>query len=208
MSSILGGDSHPNSTHSCQGAYGGDGGRRGHANFSEGGTQNQNNKLGGRPAVRQSKIYRTNESGNTMKGLFGQDHLAWDTHQQQGAYAGFGVHDESQGAHGARSCNVATGGGGHGEQRSSPDAEVPYPQPGSSATCDGCGRVVQRFYHCGKCNEAEGELFDLCTPCAASLYLPPDRRPPNMFVPTISHPTHDMATHPMIQIEPPSMAPR
>ena len=31
-----------------------------------------------RPVVRQSKNYRVNESGNAMKGLLGNDGLAWD----------------------------------------------------------------------------------------------------------------------------------
>lgn len=52
-----------------------------------------NNKLGSRPCVRMSKIYRERESGNAMKSLFGQDHLSWKTEEQQGVFQGQGVYD-------------------------------------------------------------------------------------------------------------------
>merc|ERR1719378_1465106 len=51
------------------------------------------NKLGSRPVVRQSKLYRERESGNAMKGLFGQDHLSWKTEVQEGVFSGQGVYD-------------------------------------------------------------------------------------------------------------------
>jgi hypothetical protein len=59
----------------------------GHYTLS-GGTQNQGNVLGDRSCVRQSKLYRQYESGNSMKAIFGHDHLAWDTNKKEGAYAG------------------------------------------------------------------------------------------------------------------------
>ena len=113
------------------------------------------NKLGERPVVRQSKIYRTNESGNAMKSIFGQDHLAWDTEQQQGVFDGqaiydFGAADNQQQQTGATA-----------------SSEVEYPLPGSVASCDACGEVVSRFYHCSDCREETG-LFDLCTACCAA----------------------------------------
>ena len=56
-------------------------------------TQNQGNQLGSRPCVRQSQLFRQNESGNTMKSLLGSSHLAWDTKHTQGAYAGRPAYD-------------------------------------------------------------------------------------------------------------------
>ena len=46
------------------------------------------NVLGSRPVVRQSQIYRTNESGNAMKDLLGVGHLSWSTTKQEGVFAG------------------------------------------------------------------------------------------------------------------------
>jgi hypothetical protein len=44
--------------------------------------------------VRQSRLYRKHESGNTMKGLLGSgDDLAWDEKVCQGAYQGSQVYD-------------------------------------------------------------------------------------------------------------------
>ena len=48
--------------------------------------QNLNNKLTKRPAVRQSRLFRERESGNTMKNLLGQSHLNWDVTRTQGAW--------------------------------------------------------------------------------------------------------------------------
>ena len=59
------------------------------------------NRLGNRPVVRQSKIYRTNESGNAMKSLLGQDNLAWDTEKQQGVFSGQAVYDGEAGTYNA-----------------------------------------------------------------------------------------------------------
>jgi len=44
--------------------------RKSHYSLS-GGTQNQGNVLGDRSCVRQSKLYRQYESGNSMKAIFG-----------------------------------------------------------------------------------------------------------------------------------------
>lgn len=57
------------------------------------GTQNQGNMLGGRACVRQSKLFRQYESGNSVKDLLGTGHLQWDTTQKQGAYSGQPVYD-------------------------------------------------------------------------------------------------------------------
>nr|CCC92171.1 conserved hypothetical protein [Trypanosoma congolense IL3000] len=51
-------------------------------------TQNQGNVLGERPCVRQSRLYREHNGGNTMKELMGQSDLKWDTTQVQGAFTG------------------------------------------------------------------------------------------------------------------------
>jgi len=64
----------------------------GHQNLG-GGTQNQGNILGDRSCVRQSKLYRQHESGNTMKELMGHDTLAWKVDSKEGAYAGHAVYD-------------------------------------------------------------------------------------------------------------------
>ena len=48
--------------------------------------QNLNNKLTKRPSVRQSRLFRERESGNTMKNLLGQSHLNWDVTRTQGAW--------------------------------------------------------------------------------------------------------------------------
>ena len=41
--------------------------------------------------------------------------------------------------------------------------EIEYPLPGSDATCDGCGQVVDKYYHCVECGVIDG--FDLCERC-------------------------------------------
>ena len=58
-------------------------------------TQNQGNQLGDRPCVRQSKLFRQHDAGNSMKDLMGQSHLNWKTEEQQGAYAGKKVFDHN-----------------------------------------------------------------------------------------------------------------
>ena len=60
----------------------------GHWHDPSAATQNQGNQLGSRPCVRQSQLFRQNESGNTMKSLLGSRHLQWDTKHTQGAYDG------------------------------------------------------------------------------------------------------------------------
>jgi hypothetical protein len=67
-------------------------------------TQNQGNVLGDRPCVRQSKLYRHHDGGNSMKELLGQDALKWDTTRTQGAYEGGRVYD-----HNSTSSNHVTG---------------------------------------------------------------------------------------------------
>ena len=51
-------------------------------------SQNVGNHVGNRPCVRQSQLFRRNESGNAMKELMGQTCLQWDTKRLQGAYSG------------------------------------------------------------------------------------------------------------------------
>jgi hypothetical protein len=65
----------------------------GHWHDPSAATQNQGNQLGSRPCVRQSQLFRQNESGNTMKSLLGSSHLQWDTKHTQGAYAGRPAYD-------------------------------------------------------------------------------------------------------------------
>lgn len=48
--------------------------------------QNLNNMLTKRPSVRQSRLFREKESGNTMKNLLGLSHLNWDVAKTQGAF--------------------------------------------------------------------------------------------------------------------------
>ena len=68
----------------------------GHHHNSNAGTQNQGNSLGDRACVRQSKLYRTHESGNDVKSILGTDHLRWDTDRQEGAYRGQKVFDHNK----------------------------------------------------------------------------------------------------------------
>ena len=203
------------------------------------------NRLGTRPVVRQSKIYRTNESGNAMKDLLGQGHLSWDEEQQEGVFKGQAVYDAASGAYktgltrpdsslgGAAALTTAPqaqlgccfGGAANTEQRhvsfattagaaqpvqqqpqhlapglADEDGTAEYPLPGSVASCDGCGQVVPRFYHCLDCQEETG-LFDLCVSCCHIIYMRngvnPDRSPLR-----IDHPTHHYATHRMQQVVP------
>ena len=157
------------------------------------------NRLGVRPVVRQSKLYRTNESGNAMKSLFGQDHLAWKTDAQEGVFAGQGVYDAltaSTSSPQQQQAEAPTGGTAPWQQEQEQCQEIEYPNPGCVASCDACGAVVDRFYHCLDCQESVGGLFDLCTTCCASVYLKGTSAAPQ-------HPTHLYASHRMAHITPP-----
>jgi hypothetical protein len=68
----------------------------GHRHNPSAATQNQGNSLGDRSCVRQSKLYRQHEGGNSMKAILGTDHLSWDADQQQGAYGGRPVYDHNR----------------------------------------------------------------------------------------------------------------
>jgi hypothetical protein len=110
------------------------------------------NKIGAKPCVRQSKIYRERESGNAMKSLFGQDHLSWKTDEQQGAFNGQGVYDAS--THSVTKppsyrAEAPTGAAANSFVQQC--EEIEYPLPGSVAACDACGNVVDRYYHCACC---------------------------------------------------------
>lgn len=163
------------------------------------------NKVGDRPCVRQSKIYRERESGNAMKSLFGQDHLSWKTGEQQGAFDGQGVYDAATHevtkppSHRAEATGGAPTAMGFGGQCQ----EIEYPLPGSVSACDACGNVVDRYYHCEDCKEEEGGLFDMCTECCAAVYL---RQGSPRAMATVAqlprHPTHQYATHRMRHVVP------
>ena len=60
-----------------------------------GGTQNQGNTLGDRSCVRQSKLFRSYESGNQVKDILGVGHLQWKTNTKEGAYNGHAVYDHT-----------------------------------------------------------------------------------------------------------------
>jgi hypothetical protein len=154
-----------------------------HAGSPRGGIEN-GNKLGERPVVRQSKIYRTNESGNAMKGIFGQDHLAWDTNQAEGVFQGQRVFGAEVDANAGRA------------------EEAEYPNPGSNASCDGCGEIITRFYHCVDCREETG-LFDLCVECCGALYLKQGTPRAMSKCRPEAHPTHDFGSHRMIHVAAP-----
>lgn len=177
------------------------------------------NKLGARPVIRQSQIYRETMSGNGVKALLGHDEIMWDESQQEGVFRGMGVHTLE-----TRLCagmyQAARGAAGettfdnaamrpkqlpHSLQSRAVDLEdVPYPKPGCRATCDGCGTVTNVFMHCCQCRDPN--LFDLCQRCFAGLYenrgAPLDlarlRRVP------AAHPQHDFAAHVMVPVEPPA----
>ena len=65
----------------------------GHRHDAMQANQNLGNSLGTRSAVRQTKLFRMHESGNTMKALLGSPNLAWDTTKKQGAYQGHKIED-------------------------------------------------------------------------------------------------------------------
>ena len=89
-------------------------------------TQNQGNQLGDRPCVRQSRLYREHVGGNAMKGLLGQDSLAWDTNNQQGAYAGRKVYDHN--VDGPQT-NQANGTSAPAQAHGHPSQQQPQQQP-------------------------------------------------------------------------------
>ena len=185
------------------------------------------NKLGERPVVRQSKIYRELESGNAMKGLLGHDHLAWDATKAQGAFDGQAVYDidsrsyvsgggaTSSGsppeymakrasfAPGTNGPTRGDGGGGRPAQggwQQEEQQEVEYPFPGSSASCDLCGSVVDRFYHCSQCREDQGGLFDVCVVCCGAFYLQQGTPALLQQARQFRHPTHDFQRHAMVHV--------
>ena len=63
------------------------------ASHAPGASIENGNTLGQRPVVRQSKLYRKNESGNAMKAAMGYDDLQWDTEALEGVFAGQGLYD-------------------------------------------------------------------------------------------------------------------
>ena len=87
-----------------------------------------------------------------------------------------GGSDESEsGGDGGGGGNGGGGGGGDDDSDSDSDGgtepfdaneEVEYPLPGSEASCDGCGALGRRYYHCVQCGMIDG--FDLCLKCYRS----------------------------------------
>jgi hypothetical protein len=95
------------------------------------------NVLGQRPVVRQSKIYRVNESGNAMKAALGHDTLQWETERLEGVFAGQGVYDAvSEKVQVSESTARASEGGG--SSRAAAAATTPTPparQKGARSSC-------------------------------------------------------------------------
>lgn len=169
------------------------------------------NKLGARPVIRQSAIYRETMSGNAVKGLMGHTDILWDTERQEGCFRGMPVHTlaaaecpgKYQAARGAAGETIDLSqrvqNAPHTLQALPAPADT-YPNPGSQATCDGCGAVTYDFFHCSEC--AEPALFDLCPRCFRGLYehrgAPMDlarlRRVP------AQHPQHDFSLHQMAHV--------
>ena len=103
------------------------------------------NRLGTRPVVRQSALYRQNESGNTMKALLGHDDLAWETEQQEGVFKGRPVYQAASNrfstptrAESSRGASPSSRGGGsavssHANGRSRPQATPLSPMKGEGS---------------------------------------------------------------------------
>ena len=129
----------------------------------------------GGDSASQGKVYRQGESVNSTGSVVGIENLGWNM-KRRVEFAPVGVLRE-------------------GVQVNEDASEPEYPFPGCRATCDGCGDIVTRFYHCQVCDDPT--LFDLCTHCCTALYLPASKRPASMRVPHIEHPTHVIDTHAM-----------
>ena len=119
-----------------------------------------------------TKFYNKYAAGNAMAGILGQENAPQQQQQQQ-------QHSLPQFG---------------GPQQQQAHYEPEYPLPGSSASCDSCGSVVQRYYHCRDCPEETG-LFDLCAACCAAVYV-------QGSIPKPEHPTHDYNNHQMEQVAP------
>ena len=130
----------------------------------------------------QGTNFSKNMSADSMKGILGQDHLVWDSKSQQQQHP-----------------RLFEGGptGGH-------ESDFEYPLPGSTAACDMCGDVVNRYYHCAECREEQGGLFDLCIVCAGAAYLRQGAPALLEQARRMRHPTHDFQRHKMVHVFPPS----
>ena len=174
------------------------------------------NKLGARPVIRQSQIYRETMSGNAVKDLLGHSDILWDTERQEGVFRGMAVHSLDSGLPGtyqaARGVSGESSSIGerifqkhvpHTHQSpASVGAEDTYPEPGSRCMCNGCGVVTNVFMHCSVC--LEPDLFDLCLRCFAGLYQhrgAPLDLAKLRHVPRC-HPKHDIASHSMVRVQP------
>jgi hypothetical protein len=175
------------------------------------------NKLGARPVIRQSQVYRETMSGNAVKDLMGQSSILWSTQEQEGVFRGMAVHKMEADLPGIyQASRGESGESAHGQgwrrklaphtlqcEPSTDYVMDTYPNPGCRATCDGCGSVVTSFLHCADC--CESNLFDLCERCYVGLYeqrgAPLDlarlRKVPR------AHPIHNMAEHRMVPVKPP-----
>ena len=170
------------------------------------------NKLGKRPVIRQSQVYRETMSGNAVKSLLGHEDILWDTEQQEGVFRGMTVYKLEAGLPGTYQAAGGEAGwtfstGSRGIQQpphtlAGHEAVDAYPAPGCQCTCDGCGTVTRTFMHCEDCQEPN--LFDLCTRCYEGLVLhrgrPLDLA--NLRKMQRAHPLHDFTKHAMAQVCP------
>ena len=93
------------------------------------------------------------------------------------------------------------GGGAH------PD-DIEYPLPGSDASCDACGQIVNKYYHCVQCGAHDG--FDLCETCHRMGIYPDKhiRRYPSHSLRYVSaHTAPLVAKEPKMQKAPPAPPP-
>lgn len=99
------------------------------AHHHAGASMETGNTLGNnRSVVRQSRKFRENESGNAMKSLLGSDHLAWDTVNKQGVFAGQRAYADSGRGGGAEERGLRDG--GSSPAPTAPPAAPPAPPAG------------------------------------------------------------------------------
>lgn len=120
-----------------------------------------------------TKFYNKHAAGNAMASILGQENVP---NQQFG-----GAFNQASASFG-------------GAQQSGAYDEPEYPLPGSSASCDSCGEVINDYYHCIDCKEETG-LFDLCKACSVGIYM-------KGTIQKVQHPTHDYGTHRMAKTAP------
>mmetsp|Transcript_81078 Transcript_81078/g.161184 ORF Transcript_81078/g.161184 Transcript_81078/m.161184 type:complete len:191 (-) Transcript_81078:102-674(-) len=169
------------------------------------------NKLGQRPVIRQSQIYRETMSGNAVKSLLGHDDIVWDTERQEGVFRGMSVHKLDSGLPGTYQAARGEAGetlfmGGRGPVKQVPHTllgtTVPdtYPAPGCQAMCDGCGTVTSTFMHCRDCTEPHP--FDMCMRCHEGLVQHRGRPLDLLNLRRVlkANPMHDVTKHSMVRV--------